>query len=239
MTATTAPQLLLPGQAAAPDGPVDLTAMFVMHHGYRRDLRRFSAAADRTPVADRAAWRALHRRWQALSMVLHHHHAGEDAGLWPLLVERSTAAGDCAAVATLAAMEAEHAQIDPLLEACAADLAVLAERADEDARAALHVRLVGTEERLSAHLAHEERDALVLVQRMLTADDWARVEKEHFARTATLRYIAFVVPWVLDGLPEDARRRLRSSSGPVFQVLGPLLRPSYRRLTGAAFRYVS
>jgi hypothetical protein len=239
MTATTSSQIVLPGQAAAPDGPVDLTAMFVMHHGFRRDLREFAAAADRTPVTDRAAWRALDRRWKAFSMVLHHHHAGEDAGLWPLLLERSSAARDTAAVATLHAMEAEHEEIDPLLEACAADLAVLAERADEDARAALHVRLVGAGERLGAHLAHEERDALALVQRLLTPDDWARMEKEHFARTATLRYLVFVVPWVLDELPEHALRRLRASSGPVFQLLQPLLRPSYRRLDRAAFRHLA
>ena len=118
MTATTSQQLVLAGQAAAPDGPIDLTAMFVMHHGFRRDMRDFAAAAQRTPVADRAAWRALHRRWQAYAMVLHHHHAGEDAGIWPLLVQRSTAAGDTGAVATLEAMEAEHEVIDPLLESC-------------------------------------------------------------------------------------------------------------------------
>jgi len=31
-------QLLLRGQAAAPDGPVDLTVMWTMHRGFRRDL---------------------------------------------------------------------------------------------------------------------------------------------------------------------------------------------------------
>jgi hypothetical protein len=217
---------------------VDLTAMFVMHHGFRRDLRDFAAAAERTPVVDRAAWRALDRRWRGFSMVLHHHHSGEDAGLWPLLLERSRATGDAAAVATLHAMEDEHGEIDPLLEACAADLAVLAVRPDEDARAALHVRLVGAGERLGAHLAHEERDALALVQRLLTPDDWARMEEEHFNRTATMPYIRFVVPWLLDELPHEARVRLRSAVGLVFELLAPLLRPSYRRLDRAAFRYL-
>ena len=31
-------QLRLPGQTAAPDGPVDMTIMYVMHHAFRRDL---------------------------------------------------------------------------------------------------------------------------------------------------------------------------------------------------------
>ena len=48
-------QIHLPGQAAAPAGPVDMTAMFVMHWAFRRDLDRFAAAVIRTPVEDRAA----------------------------------------------------------------------------------------------------------------------------------------------------------------------------------------
>jgi hypothetical protein len=239
MTATTSRQLVLPGQAAAPDGPVDLTAMFVMHHAFRRDLRSFALAAERTPVSDRATWRALHRRWQGFSLVLHHHHSGEDAGLWPLLLERSRATGDEAAVATLHAMEAEHEEIDPLLEACAADLAVLAVHPDEDARAALHVRLVGAGERLGAHLSHEERDALALVQSLLTPQDWATMEEEHFNKTATTPYVRFVVPWLLDGLPQAARVRLRSAVGRVPDLLAPLLRPAYRRLDRKAFRYLT
>jgi hypothetical protein len=77
------------------------------------------------------------------------------------------------------------------------------------------------------------------VQRLLTPDDWASMEKEHFARTATLRYIAFVVPWVLDELPEHAVRRLGESSGRVPDLLAPLLRPAYRRLDRKAFRYLT
>ena len=37
-------QLRLPGQTAAPDGPVDMTIMYVMHHAFRRDLAAFAMA---------------------------------------------------------------------------------------------------------------------------------------------------------------------------------------------------
>jgi hypothetical protein len=40
-------------------------------------------------VTDRAAWRALERRWAVFADVLHHHHSGEDAHLWPALLERA------------------------------------------------------------------------------------------------------------------------------------------------------
>lgn len=92
---------MLPGQAAAPDGPIDLTPMFVMHFAFRRDLRAFPAAVEATPVSDRRAWRALQRRWERFALVLHSHHCGEDAVLWPMLLERSSAAGDRDAVETL------------------------------------------------------------------------------------------------------------------------------------------
>ena len=51
--------LTLPGQAAAPDGPLDMTMMYVMHHAFRRDLRALARAARVTPLGDRVAWREL------------------------------------------------------------------------------------------------------------------------------------------------------------------------------------
>ena len=105
MTSTsTHGQLTLPGQAAAPDGPVDLTPMFLMHHAFRRDLANFAGAVRGTPVADRATWQALDQRWQRFSTILHHHHSGEDAYIWPALVAAVDAGGSPADRATLEAM---------------------------------------------------------------------------------------------------------------------------------------
>src|SRR3712207_6726515 len=117
MSTTSTPaalrQVRLPGQAAAPEGPVDMTMMYVMHHAFRRDLAAFAAAAPVTPVEDRDTWRALEERWQLFTAPLHHHHHGEDTWLWPWLMERVGAEEQ----ATLTAMEAEHAEIDPGLQA--------------------------------------------------------------------------------------------------------------------------
>ncbi|HEY5877626.1 MAG TPA: hemerythrin domain-containing protein, partial [Nakamurella sp.] len=99
-------QLQLPGQAAAPDGPIDLSTMYVMHFGFRRDLDEFAASAG-TPVGDRARWQALRTRWAKFAMILEHHHTVEDEALWPRLLELAREAGDEAAVATLETMEAE------------------------------------------------------------------------------------------------------------------------------------
>jgi hypothetical protein len=148
----TTTQLMLPGQEAAPEGPNDLTGMFLIHHAFRRDLRNFAVAVAATPAGDTATWQALYERWRLFARFLHHHHTIEDKAIWPSLLDRVDAAGR----ATLEAMEAEHGEINPLLTACGEGLAALARHGDDDVRAALEVRMVATAERLRRHLAHEE-----------------------------------------------------------------------------------
>ena len=80
------PQLTLPRQSFTAEGPHDQTGMYVMHHAFRRDLVMFADAAAATPASDRDTWDALAERWRIFSRVLHHHHSGEDAGLWPRLM---------------------------------------------------------------------------------------------------------------------------------------------------------
>ena len=234
----TVEQLTLPGQAAAPAGPVDMAGMYYMHHGFRRDLDNFVRIVPIVELTDRARWHALARRWQYFSVVLHKHHTGEDAGLWPLLLNRVDAAGDTAARATLEAMEAEHADIDPLLESCGQGFDRLAATADADARAALEVRLVAARQILGAHLAHEETDALALVQQYLTRQDWETLERDHFAAGYTVRESFRAVCWVLDGLPETAITKFFRQQGigvlrvPWRWILRPHFERAERRVFG-------
>jgi hypothetical protein len=228
-------QLSLPGQTAAPEGPVDLHAMFVMHHAFRRDLAAFAAAAEATPATDRETWRRLQRRWELFSTVLHHHHSGEDAGLWPVLLERSDEAGR----ATLEAMEAEHAEIDPLLAGCADGFDRMAQVADDDARRALAVRLVATRERLAEHLRHEETEALVLVQQHLTEQEWRDLEQEHFRSDLSPKELFTIVAWAVYGIGDQQRREVLEKTGLPFVVLWRLGRSRFARSERRTFRYVT
>jgi len=213
MTTARVEQLDLPGQAAAPSGPVDAAGMYLMHHGFRRDLDNFVRVVPTAPLDDRAQWRALAERWRYFSTVLHKHHTAEDAGLWPLLLRRVDAAGDTVARTTLDAMEAEHASIDPLLESCGAGFDRLAAAPDADARRALEVRLVAARQCLGEHLAHEETDAMALVQQYLTPQDWKSLERNHFAAGYSPRESVRAVCWVLDGLSNSARDALFRQPG--------------------------
>ncbi len=234
MTTSTTTQICLPGQCGVQDGPVDLVVMYAVHHAFRRDLDAFARAVPATPVDDVATWRALDQRWTRFGAVLHHHHTGEDAGLWPLLRSRV----DAADRAVLDAMEAEHDEIDPLLEACTAGFASMAAGGTADERAALAVRAAATRDRLGRHLEHEETEALALVQAHLTQDDWHRMEQEHFkGRRMPLATTLFLIPWVCDGVPDDVRRRAFADAGRAFLVAYRLSRPSYERQTRRAFAH--
>ena len=237
MTTTThawPEQLTFPGQTAAHPGPVDMVMMYVMHHGFRRDLAAFAAAARSTPVHDRLSWQALAERWDLFSEILHHHHSGEDAGLWPLLMERTDAEGNV----VLAAMEAEHAQIDPVLQACAAGFARLSTHADEDARAALAVRLCAAKESLGRHLRHEETEAIAIIQQVMTQHEWEQLEAEHFRRGVPFAQVLKIVPWAAHDVPAPLRRDVFAKSGKVNELLWRLTRPRFERRERIAFRHV-
>ena len=229
---TDRPQVSLPGQVHTAEGPLDMSGMYVLHHAFRRDLEAFATAAGRTPATDRRAWKAMAQRWELFASALHHHHSGEDAGLWPALMDRADEEGR----ATLEAMEAEHSEIDPILQACESGFRRLAEHPDEDVRAALAVRLVAGKERLAEHLRHEETEAIALVQELLTPEEWETITKEHFDADITFGEIVKLVPWVAHGLPDAVLRGLFAKpGGTMHRVLLMLTRRRFERLQRAAF----
>jgi hemerythrin-like domain-containing protein len=200
---TTVPQLLFPGQAAAPEGPVDLAGMYLMHRAFRRDLDAFAGVVPTVAVGDRARWALLARRFEFFGTVLHKHHHGEDVALWPLLAERG------ADRAVLDALEAEHAGIDPLLTAAGEDLRALTagtgDAATRDRLAATTARL---RDGLTAHLGHEERDGMAQVQRHLTQEDWDRLDREVFSKDYRTREVPAVLGWIVSGLTDEQALRM-------------------------------
>ncbi len=238
-TATYPEQLMLPGQAAAPDGPVDMFMMYLMHHAFRRDLRRFAAAVPLTPLDDRATWAALHERWGWFATVLHKHHSGEDAGLWPFLLERAEESER----SVLLAMEAEHEKIDPQLESCERLLTELALDGGSDdrerLRAQLSVRLAETRELLDHHLRHEETEAIAILQRHTTPEDWERIEEEHFDDgKKDFPFLIYVCNWIAEDLSPAVLDGVFAKVGQAFRVVTWLGRRRFRRLEQKAFRYL-
>lgn len=222
----------LPGQQHVAEGPLNMNGMYMAHHAFRRDLRRFAAAARQTPVEDVEVWRALAVRWEQFGSVLHHHHTTEDDVLWPQLLEIADAEGR----ATLEAMEAEHSVIDPMLAACAAGFAAMARAPDAGTRDRLAADTETARDTLSDHMGHEEREALPLVQDLLSEEGWQRVEKAA-GSGKSLRDLMFLAPWIADGLTPEQLDTVVLMIGKPFKWMLSMTRGRYARAEAIPFRY--
>jgi hemerythrin-like domain-containing protein len=209
-----------------------MQTMYLIHHAFRRDLDAFSEAVRNTPVDDRRTWRLLAERWELFTEVLHHHHSAEDDLIWPALMSLGTSED----VVVLEAMAAEHDEIDPRLAACAAGFQRLARKPDEDARRALAVRVCAARELLRRHLAHEESEAIAILQRVLTPEQWGEIETQIGKRT-TLRYAVQVVPWVAHCIPREVLDRVFRDLDAGFRVIWLVTRRRFARREARAFKY--
>ena len=173
-TKTQRTQLTLPGQSHTAEGRHDHAGMYVMHFAFRRDLAAFASSVRATPLGDQATWQALGARWARFADTLHHHHRAEDTLYWPVLLAAVESRGTEADRAEVRAMSDEHADIDPLVRACAqgfADVVEHPEGADDD--------------------AGEEQPAQVEVGRLWQAG-LITIAQEHFISAVTQTCLALV-----------------------------------------------
>ncbi|HEY7173800.1 MAG TPA: hemerythrin domain-containing protein [Micromonosporaceae bacterium] len=208
--------------AIAPRGNVDLSIMLAMHAAFRRDLAHLAHAASRpaADLEDPAQRTAVLAGWEVFKTQLHHHHTAEDSDLWPRM--RGHLAGHPDDLALLDAMEDEHHHIVPLLDAI--DSAF-------DDREHGHERLGDTVDALATdlprHLSHEERDALPLVDRALTAKEWHGFEADQ-RRKNGIRGASQMFPWMLENAsPERVHAVLHSLPPPLRVVYRHVWQPRY------------
>ena len=97
-----------------------MTMMYAVHNALRRELERIARITARV---DDDPQRVLRTSigWAMFKTYLHVHHTAEDETVWPVMERLLTDRPDD--LALLAAMESEHAAIDPMLDAIDAALA--------------------------------------------------------------------------------------------------------------------
>ena len=196
-------------------GTVDFTFMYAAHDAFHRDLRYLAAAVE----AGQTAEPAVQAGWATFKNQLHVHHTAEDTSLWPALRQKVTRPGD---VAVLDAMAAEHARIDPLLSRVDASLAAAG-------RAGLVENTGALAAALTAHMEHEEDQALPLVEAHLGPDGWAAFRKAT-GKSQGLRGGAEFFPWMLDGAPAGTSRQVLGMLPPPARLLyRAVWRPGYAR----------
>jgi hemerythrin-like domain-containing protein len=147
----------------------DVRDMYMAHTMFRREIGNASTLISGVAPGDvdRAVIVADH-----LAIVdnsLHHHHTAEDRHLWPRLAERAGAEAE----PVVQVMEAQHGAIDKLLDELRSGLADWRGTADPAVGASLADTAAELHERLVEHLATEEDRALPLIERHITAAEWA------------------------------------------------------------------
>jgi hemerythrin-like domain-containing protein len=182
---------------------LDMTMMYAFHDALRRDLevvRQMTARSD---------------GWDVFQRFLRAHHDAEDDALWPVL--REALIGQKEDLSLLDEMEAEHAALEPLLEAIGDAL--------DDGTSAPEAR-ADVASRLQQHLTHEEDEALPVIDRTLDDEQWMQFGEASAARIAP--DMPTLLPWVLHGadgertkavlgsLPEPARQEYRNEWLPAY-----------------------
>ncbi|WP_433463734.1 hemerythrin domain-containing protein [Spirillospora sp. CA-128828] len=192
----------------------DMTLMYAMHNALRRELEHLAKATAREDDDPRRVLAAA-AGWELFKISLHAHHTAEDEALWPVL--RETLADRPDDLALLDAMEAEHAAIDPLIEAIDTGTEPMGELVDALAT------------NLTTHLAHEEKEALPLMDVTLTLEQFQHFGQVHAVRVGPNGPRVF--PWLLDGadgateaallavLPAPARAAFEAEWQPAYKAL--------------------
>ena len=189
----------------------DMAMMLAFHNALRRELGHIArVAASGTDDPRRVL--ATAAGWQMFKSNLDVHPGCEDDVLWPAM--EKTLADSPDDLALLAAMEAEHAAIDPLLNAIDATLANPA--SPPERLGDLTDALAST---LRAHLRHEEGEGLPLIDATVNDQLWQDFGQEHAKRIGP--QVPRVFPWMLDGLDED-------KTDHILRVLPEPVRAMYR-----------
>lgn len=169
-------------------GSEDAITIFVVHDALRRDTDQLARAVERGDLQDPARRLGFAVGWAMFKRQLGCHHDGEDRHLWPLARIYLPARDEESAV--LDAMEAEHRGIEPLV--AAVDAAV-----GTDDTAWLGEATIAFRQALTAHLDHEERAAVPLLDSVLTSKDWKEFTRVH-RKSIGLHGVAEYLPYILD-----------------------------------------
>jgi hypothetical protein len=212
----------LPGSAAARhgSGDADLTIMVAAHNAFRSDLVSLARAVREPGRRSPDRQQSVAAGWELFKRQLHLHHTAEDELIWPALRERL--GHSASALSVLAAMQAEHELIDPLLTAV--DDGFAGGQPGDDRLADSVDALVTT---LTSHLTHEEHDGLPLIGVALTAAEWRAVGFK-IARRNGLSASGEMFSWLLgSAAPGETRTLIRQLPPPARVLYKAVWKPRF------------
>ena len=179
------------------DGPADTRMMGIVHSALRRDLERSRVVltAGTVPDARRAAL-AEHLVW--MMDFLHHHHEGEDNGLYPLVRTKDAALGEI-----LDSMNCEHAAIVPAMDEVKMAARSWAKDPTQTPRVLAAIEALNAV--LGPHLKHEEEEMMPLVQQTVSQREWQEWDQATNVGPKSSKQLAFEGHWLIDNTTAEER----------------------------------
>ncbi|MFC7382027.1 hemerythrin domain-containing protein [Sphaerisporangium rhizosphaerae] len=156
------------------EGPMaDVRDMYMAHISLRREFGLAPALVRGVTAGDKARCETVSDHLGLLCTILHAHHGGEDALLWPKLLER----GSTEVAPVVHRMESQHEVIDRTNEEVMAGLTAWRREASAHDREVLASALDRLDAALVEHMALEEKHILPLAEKYVTASEWQELGK--------------------------------------------------------------
>lgn len=191
----------------------DIAGFLLTHAAMRQELALLADVARAPRDAQHAE--LIEDQIDLVCDTLHKHHNGEDATLFAILRARAPEITD-----QIAELEAEHARVDPLLDAATDKTVPLPQRAD--GLAELH-------QLINAHLDHEERVAVVRIPTYITRPEWEGFAERALKETSRRR-LPVVFGWLASAgseqLKADALTKVPAVPRTLFRLIWW---PAYQR----------
>ena len=194
--------------------PADTRVMKIVHTALRRDLERAreALAADPPPAGRQRTAIGRHVVW--LMDFLHHHHTGEDEGLWPMVLRN-----DPSTAPLLDSLETDHARITPAAKSLTAAAQTYTATTSDPARIALaaaHDRLAQV---LFPHLDREVEEAMPVVSATISEREWRDWDEAYNLKGKSPLELGLEGHFLLDGLDPEGRELVVRLVPPVKRFL--------------------
>jgi hemerythrin-like domain-containing protein len=201
----------------------DRREMFAVHDVLRREFALMPRLIATVAPGDRDRAGLVGDHIDGLTSLLHHHHGGEDAYVWPLLVDRCA---DSVAALT-GSMHHQHEQLAAHMDAVNAALGIWRVDATIDSGDRLIDALDRVLTSLQQHLDDEERYVVPLMEQHITAAEWDDIVQKGSADADPAQLpLAFgmlmyegdpeIVERALAAMPADARPMIAALAAKAF-----------------------
>jgi hypothetical protein len=202
----------------------DVSDMYTVHRAFRREFGLLPGLVRGVAAGDTARAAVIADHGRRILTGLHYHHSGEDALLWPKLLDRCPPDE-----ALILRMEAQHHQV----ENCTDRLLPALTRWEAEARPAVTAEVADTFQELAdvlfLHLGEEEANILPLAARHVTPEEWKTMAEHGFGQMSKSELPLMFWMVVEDATPEEAAEMYGSVPAPVRLLLKTVFARKYRR----------